>query len=184
MKVKALIALALFSLAACNSATETTSDSADSSTAATAPAMDAAMSKLLPQTSSDGTRKSLEAFASGDMAAFSADWDDNVKIYYPGPGDSLIGKKAALDFFTERRSKYDSVQIVNPTFLAVENNEPNSPVAQGNWFMSWHTFVYKMKGSGKTVVLPIHMVRHVNTAGKYDIIAMYYDMHRLMEASK
>jgi hypothetical protein len=184
MKVKALIALALLSLAACNSATESKSDAVDSAAAVTAPAADAVTSRLLPQASSDETRKSLEAFASGDMAGFSADWDDNVKIYYPGPGDSLVGKKAALDFFTERRSKYDSVQIVNPTFLAVENNEPNSPVAQGNWFMSWHTFVYKMKGSGKMVVLPIHMVRHTNAAGKSDIIAMYYDMHRLMAASK
>jgi hypothetical protein len=126
----------------------------------------------------------MEAFAAGDVNGFMADWDDNVKIYYPGPGDSLIGKKSALDFFSDRRSKYESVQIVNPTYLGVENNDPASIVAQGTWLMSWHTFVYKMKGNGKTVVLPIHTVQHKNSAGKMDIIAMYYDLHRLMEAAK
>jgi ketosteroid isomerase-like protein len=185
MKSKALIALAMFSLAACNSSTETKTEAVDSSAVAvTATDADAVKSLVLPQSTSDPVRKSYEAFASGDLNTFAADWDDNVKVYYPGPGDSLVGKKAALDFFTARRSKYESVQIVNPTYLAVQNNEPNSTVAQGDWLMSWHTFVYKVKGNGKTVVLPIHSVQHRNSAGKIDIIAMYYDMHRLMEAAK
>ncbi len=183
MKVKLLIALTLFSLAACNSATESNSEAVDSSGTAVITATDASASIVLPQSENDVTRKSFEAFAAGDMNGFSASWDDNVKIYYPGPGDSLVGKKAALEFFAERRSKYDSVTLYKPTFLAVENNEPNSSVAPGKWLMSWHTFIYKMK-NGKTVVLPIHSVMHSNSAGKTDIIALYYDMHRLMEAGK
>jgi hypothetical protein len=184
MNMKAFIALAAFGLFACNSATES-SAAVDSSAATTTTQMaDATTSTLLPPSASEPTKKSLEAFAAGDMNGFAADWDDNVRVYYPGPGDSLTGKKTALDFFTDRRSKYDSVQIVNATFLAAVNNEPNSSVAKGTWLMSWHTFVYKMKGSGKTVVLPIHIARHVNSAGKIDIIAMYYDMHRLIEAGK
>lgn len=182
--MKAFIALAAFGLFACNSATEK-SAAADSSVATTTTEMVAATtSTLLPPSANEPTKKALEAFAVGDMNGFAADWDDNIKVYYPGPGDSLMGKKTALDFFTDRRSKYDSVQIVRPTFLAAVNNDPNAPVAQGTWLMSWHTFVYKMKGNGKTVALPIHIVRHLNSAGKIDIIAMYYDMHRLMEAGK
>jgi hypothetical protein len=77
------------------------------------------------------------------------------------------------------------VQIVNPTYLGVENNDPAfSTVAQGNWFMPWHTFFYKMKGNGKTVVVPIHTIQLRNSAEKIDIIAMYYYLHRLLEAAK
>lgn len=185
MKQKALIALAMFCLAACNSGTETKTEAVDSSAVAvTAPATPAVTSLVLPQSSTDPVKKAMEAFAAGDVNGFVADWDDNVKIYYPGPGDSLMGKKSALDFFSDRRSKYESVQIVNPTYLGVENNNPAMTVAQGTWLMSWHTFVYKMKGNGKTVALPIHTVQHKNSAGKIDIIAMYYDLHRLMEAAK
>jgi hypothetical protein len=36
----------------------------------------------------------------------------------------------------------------------------------------------------KTVVLPIHAVQHRNSAGKIDIVAMYYYLHRLMEAAQ
>jgi hypothetical protein len=36
----------------------------------------------------------------------------------------------------------------------------------------------------KTVVLPIHAVQHRNRAGKIDIVAMYYYLHRLMEAAQ
>jgi hypothetical protein len=183
MKIKLLIALAMFSLTACTLSTETKSEDVDSSASSVTTAVDGVKSIVLPQSENDVTRKSFEAFAAGDMNGFSANWDDNVKIYYPGPGDSLMGKKAALEFFTERRSKYDSVTLFNPTFLAVKNNEPNSPVALGKWLMSWHTFIYKMKNS-KTVVLPIHSVMHYNSTGKADIIALYYDMHRLMEAGK
>ncbi len=184
MKFKFLIAFTILVLAACNSGTDTKAAASDTVATPVAAVDNGVKSVVLPVATTDPLRKSLEAFAAGDMEGFGASMDDNIKVYYPGPGDSLMGKKAAMDFFSARRGKYESVQIVNPTFLAVQNNDLPTTVAQGNWLMSWHTYVYKMKGNGKTVVLPLHIVQHMNGAGKADIMALYYDMHRLMEAAK
>jgi hypothetical protein len=184
MKKISAIAFALFLLSACNSANETKSDATDSPAAASdvPTAADASNSIVLPPSSTDPVKKSIEGYASGDLAAFTENMDDNIKFYYPGPGDSLVGKAAVVDFYTKRRAVADSIQVVNPIFLGIRNTT-NPAVAQGDWLMSWYTFAIKYK-NGKRVGLPIHTVQHVNSAGKVDIMAMYYDMHRVMEASK
>lgn len=184
MKKISVIAFALFILSACNSGTETKSESAETPAASseTPTAADAAASTVLPPSSTDGLKSAIEGFASGDMSAFTANMDDNVKFYYPVPGDSLVGKQAVLDFYTKRRSLSDSIVVVNPVYLGIRNTT-NAAVAQGDWLMAWYTFAIKYK-NGKRIALPIHIVQHQNAAGKIDIMAMYYDFHRVMEASK
>jgi hypothetical protein len=184
MKKISAIAFALLILSACNSANETKSETTETPAVSTdvPTAADASGSIVLPPSSTDGVKKSIEAYAAGDLAAFTENMDENIKFYYPGPGDSLVGKKAVLDFYTKRRAVADSIQVVNPVYLGIRNTT-NQAVAQGDWLMSWYTFAIKYK-NGKRIGLPIHTVQHLNGAGKVDIMAMYYDMHRVMEASK
>ncbi len=184
MKKIPAIAIALFLLSACNSGTDSkpVENEAPAANSERPTATDAANSIVLPPSSTDGVKKAIEAYASGDISAFTADMDENIKFYYPAPGDSLVGKKAVSDFYTKRRAMADSIQVVNPIYLGIRNST-NPAVAQGDWLMAWYTYAIKYK-NGKRIGLPIHVVQHLNSAGKVDIMAMYYDMHRVMEASK
>jgi hypothetical protein len=178
------IAFAMLLLSACNSASDKKPEAIETpvENSERPAATDAANSIVLPASSTDGVKKAIEAYASGDIAAFTADMDENIKFYYPAPGDSLVGKKAVVDFYTKRRAMADSIQVVNPIYLGIRNST-NPAVAQGDWLMAWYTYAIKYK-NGKRVGLPIHIVQHMNNSGKVDIMAMYYDMHRVMEASK
>jgi len=184
MKKLSAIAFAFVFLIACNSGTETKTEASETPapSSETPTAADAAASVVLPPSSTDGLKKAIEGYASGDMSAFTANMDDNVKFYYPVPGDSLVGKQAVVDFYTKRRSTADSIMVINPVYLGIRN-ATNGAVAQGDWLMAWYTFAIKYK-NGKRIALPIHTVQHLNAAGKIDIMAMYYDFHRVMEASK
>jgi hypothetical protein len=184
MKKIFAIAFALLVLSACNSANETKPEATETpaATSEMPTAADAAGSIVLPPSSTDGLKSAIEGYASGDMSAFTANMDDNVKFYYPVPGDSLVSKQAVVDFYTKRRNTADSIVVVNPIYLGIRNTT-NAAVAQGDWLMAWYTFAIKYK-NGKRIALPIHIVQHLNAAGKVDIMAMYYDMHRVMEASK
>lgn len=176
--------LILLGFSACNSGTEPKTEAADApaTPAAAETAAAVAGSVLLPVSSADPLKNGIEAFAKGDIDGFVADMADDVKLYYPVPGDSLTGKQAVKDFFAKRRALSDSISIIRPTYLALDNKESNN-AAPGRWNMAWLTYAIKYK-NGKRVVLPMHVVQHMNAEGKVDIQAMYYDFHRVMEASK
>lgn len=182
MKKIFVFASVLFMLNACQSGTENQSTETPAAAPAEVPKAAEEGSVLLPPSSTDIVKKAIEAYAAGDIATFTSNMDDNIKFYYPGPGDSLIGKQAVNDFYAKRRDVAESIQVVNPVFLGMKNNT-NDAVAKGDWLMSWYTFVIKYK-NGKSLALPIHTVQHMNAAGKADIMAMYYDMARVMQASK
>jgi hypothetical protein len=176
--------LILLGFSACTSGTETKSNTAEgpATPAVSKTAAVTAGSVILPTSNADPLKKGIEAFARGDIDGFVADMADDVKLYYPVPGDSLTGRQAVKDFFARRRALSDSILILRPTYLALDNKDSNN-AAPGRWNMAWLTYAIKYK-NGKRVILPMHVVQHQNAEGKVDRQAMYYDAHRVMEASK
>lgn len=137
---------------------------------------------VLDPNSTSSLKAALEAFAKGDINGFTANMDDNVKFYYPGAGDSLTGKTAVNEYYTGRWKLIDSIQMINPTMLGVQLNESVS-AQTGPWSMAWFGYQINYK-SGNAIYLPIHTVAHSNSAGKWDIVAMYYDMQKVMMAQR
>lgn len=136
--------------------------------------LDSSKSRLLEE--------SIKAFAVGNMDQFTSPMADDIKFYYPAPGDSLIGKSAVQTYYGGRWKLIDSIKMVNPTFLAV-NVKRSSSIEPGDWLMAWYSFQIHYK-SGNAIFLPVHTVAHENGAGKFDIMVMYYDMHKPMMAQR
>ncbi|WP_336517399.1 hypothetical protein [Pollutibacter soli] len=136
--------------------------------------LDSSKSKMLEE--------SIKAFAVGNMDQFTSAMADDIKFYYPAPGDSLVGKAAVQTYYGGRWKLIDSIKMVNPTFLAVNVKRSNS-VMPGEWLMAWYSFQINYK-SGNAIFLPVHTVAHENGAGKFDVMVMYYDMHKPMMAQR
>jgi hypothetical protein len=172
-KTIAIIAISAFFLLSCNNSTnEALPEKAPEVTPAIA---------VLDSTASAELERSIQAFAKGDVNGFTANMDDNIRFYYPGAGDSLMGRNAVNTYYTDRWKLIDSIRIVNPVYLSVNVNR--GPVTPGKWLMAWYSFRINYK-SGNGVFLPIHTVAHTNAAGKTDILYMYYDMHKVMMAQR
>jgi hypothetical protein len=178
MKRVFVFAFALLVFAACKSSTEPEKVAVVEEPAA--PVVQGPTS-ILDATSTAPLESSINAFAAGNIDGFTSGMADDVKFYYPGPGDSLVGKQAVNAFYKQRWTLIDSVQVINPTYLGVKVNESKS-VGTGDYLMAWYVFAIKYK-NGKRLALPVHTVRHNNSAGNADMIAMYYDMHKVMVAS-
>lgn len=172
-KTIAIIALPAVFFFACNTKTN---DAVQEKTIEPTPAI-----TVLDSTAGADLEKSIQAFANGDVNGFTANMDDNIRFFYPGPGDSLMGRNAVNTYYTDRWKLIDSIRIVNPVYLSVNVNR--GPVTPGKWLMAWYSFRINYK-SGNGVILPIHTVAHTNTAGKTDILFMYYDMHKVMMAQR
>jgi len=137
---------------------------------------------VLDSTKSKMLEESIRAFAAGNMDQFTSSMSDSIKFYYPAPGDSLTGKAAVQAYYAGRWKLINSIETVNPTFLAVHVDRSNS-VLPGEWQMAWYSFQIHYK-SGNAIFLPVHTVAHENGAGKFDIMVMYYDMHKPMMAQR
>ena len=128
-------------------------------------------------------RNSVIAFANGDMDAFTANMDDNIRFFYPAPGDSLFGRAAVKAYYSERWKVIDSVRLIeDPIFLSV-NVHRDFPAMPGKWSMAWYSYKVNYK-SGNGILIPIHSIGHMNAAGKFDFLAMYYDMHKVMTGQR
>jgi len=177
-KMKRFLIFAIPLFIACNAGEESKTDAAD-----VAPQTEAQDSLVvLPSSSTDNARKAVEGYVAGNMDAFRENMSEDIRLYHPAAGDSLLGLQAVVDYYSKRRSEAESIQLLDPIFLGVRNNVGLN-VMPGDWIMSWYRFQIKYK-SGKSVELPIHTVQHLNASGKTDMMAMYYDLHRVMEASK
>lgn len=171
---KTIIAIMLVVFMACNSSSPEQAPTEIKE--ATADAAAPAMPKVLPDAETQVIKDGVKAYADGNLDAFLAQMDDNVKIYYPGPGDSLVGKEAIKAFFKTRADSVVSAEAMNPTYLAVDVPAGRS-AQEGKWLMAWYTWNIKYK-NGKTAVFPIQVTQHLNAAGKIDMGIWYYDMAR------
>jgi len=93
-------------------------------------------------------KEGIAAFASGDVDTWMKSFADNAN-YYWSSGDSLIGKKAISDYWTERRGKViDKMVISKDIWFAIKiNQSQRGPDAPGVWLMSWYQVepTYKME---------------------------------------
>ena len=160
------------------------SDTPEKESAAVSPVEKEAVryASVLESSETNDLKNALEAFAKGDINGFTTNMDDNVKFYYPGAGDSLNGKAAVNEYYTGRWKLIDSIKMTPPTYLGVQLNESTTALP-GKWSMAWFGYYINYK-SGNAVYLPIHTVAHSNDAGKMDMVAMYYDMQKVMMAQR
>lgn len=171
---KILFVFSTLFMFACNSAS-TDQAKTEVQPEAASPAASTVASVILPASEYKPMQDAIQAYADGNLDAFLAGMDDNVKIYYPGPGDSLVGKQAVTQFFKTRLDSVVSAAAVRPVFMAMDNREVNNGAAPGKWIMAWYTWNIKYK-NGKTAVFPIQITQHMNAAGKVDMGIWYYDV--------
>jgi ketosteroid isomerase-like protein len=159
-------------LTACASNPETP-EAAQTEAAAPAekPPVEFADAKLMDQ-----GKAGLANLSKGDVAAWMNDFADNA-VYVWNSGDSLAGKQAISDYWTDRRNNVlESISFSKDIWLPVIVNAPqNDAVAAGTWLLSWYKVDAKYKATGKTMTQWIHSTMHFNEAGKIDRLIQYVD---------
>lgn len=170
---KVLVVFSTLAMFACNPATDAAKTEVQAETSV--PAASGVASVILPAAECKPLQDAIQAYADGNLDAFLAGMDDNVKIYYPGPGDSLVGKQALTQFFKTRQDSVVSAEALNPVYMAMDNKEVNNGAAPGKWLMAWYQWKIKYK-NGKTAQFPLQITQHMNAAGKVDMGIWYYDM--------
>jgi hypothetical protein len=115
--------------------------------------------------------------ASGDIAAWMKDFGDNARFYWSG-GDSVIGKKAITDYWTDRRGKViDKLVFSSGIWLPVKVNDPKylgGNATPGTWLLSWYDIEATYK-NGAAVKFRAHTDMHFDANDKIDIALMYFD---------
>ena len=156
--------------------TATNSNTADSSTKKSS-------SEILDMSEADGVKAGLIAFSKGDIEGMTANYDDNVRQIWSS-GDSLVGKKAVIDYYKTRWGLIDSLSFSDHVVLPIRMSEQQSEYAPtGKWVLHW-AFAHVKYKNGKKLDFWVHNANHYNDAGKIDIVGQYLDRHPLIEATK
>jgi len=174
-KIACQLMIAIF-IISCNSATPAKDEKTET------PAQSPAYASVLDSSRAKILETAIIDFAKGDVNGFTSMMTDNVVFYYPAPGDSLVGSSAVNTYYTGRWKLIDSIKLIKPTYLPVQVNISTS-VMQGEWLMAWFAYQIHYK-SGNAIFLPIHAVAHINSTGKADVFAMYYDMQKPVMAQR
>ncbi len=180
MKKSWLGLFGLLAVMACNSG--------DSKTEGTTEAAAAPESKTPPQSEfadakyTEIGKKSIAALQAGDVDGFTASLADNA-VYMWSSGDSLVGKKAIVDYWKNRRGNViDSMAIINDIWLPIKVNTPQKgPDIPGVWLLSWYQSRVKYK-NGKTLMIGIHNVQHFDANDKVDRLIQYLDRAPIVAA--
>lgn len=126
----------------------------------------------------------ITALASGDVEGWMKGFADNAKFFWSA-GDSLIGKKAISDYWTERRGKViDKMKYSNDIWLAVKLNEPQPGQRaddKGVWLLSWYRVEPTYK-NGATLNFWVHTDLHFDANDKIDRAIQYIDRAPIMAA--
>jgi hypothetical protein len=141
--------------------------------------------ELLDLKEADGVGGYYDALCQGDIDAMAADFDDNIRFTFSS-GDSLIGKKAVVDYWKNRRANIiKTLSISNRIMLPIMVNESQQPTAAppGKWVLFWG-FTDVTYKNDKSLKFWAHSVNHYNAAGKIDFIGWYIDRQPIAEATK
>lgn len=131
----------------------------------------------------DMAKASMEAFARKDIATWIAGFSDDARFQW-NSGDSLVGKQAINDFWTNRMTEViDSITFSDNIYLPVKVNEPQSVEAAGVWVLSWHNTMAKYKATGKKMYQWVHFDLHFNANDKIDQAIVYLDRLSIQQAS-
>lgn len=119
-------------------------------------------------------KKGLQALSSGDIAAWMNDFAENA-VYRWNNGDSLVGKPAITEYWTNRRGNaISSITFTDQVWLPVKVNQPQAIESSGIWLLSWFktTATYK---TGKSMTQWIHTDYHFDSNDKIDQVIQYLD---------
>ena len=180
MKKSWLGLLGLLAVMACNSGetkTEGTTEKAAAPESKTPPQSEFADAKY-----TEMGKKGIAALQAGDVDGWGSAFADNA-VYIWSSGDSLVGKKAILDYWKNRRGNViDSLSLINDIWLPIKVNTPQKgPDIPGVWLLSWYQSVVKYK-NGKKLVLGIHTVQHYDASDKVDRVIQYLDRAPIVAA--
>ena len=153
-------------------------------TASTSTEAKKAATDLLDLSEADGVKAGIAALANRDVNAMTANYDDNVVSRWSG-GDSVMGKKAVMDYWNGRLNVIDSLSFSDVVLLPIRINESQNPkyALVGKWVLAWNFTHVKYK-NGKWLHFWVHTDYHYNDAGKVDVVIQYIDRHPIMEATK
>lgn len=120
-------------------------------------------------------KKGLAQLSSGDIAGWMDSYADNA-VYHWSSGDSLSGKKAISDYWTNRRGKIiDSLEYSNDIWLPVKvNRSQRGPDVPGIWLLGWYQVNTRYK-NGKRLQFWVHTDLHFDKNDKIDIVDQYID---------
>ncbi|HYF32689.1 MAG TPA: hypothetical protein VD993_16300 [Chitinophagaceae bacterium] len=125
----------------------------------------------------------MAKFETGDVEGWLADYADNA-VFLWSNGDSLAGKTAIVDYWTNRRKNaIDSIDFSNDIWLPIKVNTPQrGPDMPGIWLLSWQQVDVKYK-TGKKLTFWVHTDFHYNEADKIDRAIQYIDFAPIKAAN-
>ncbi|MBK8518520.1 MAG: nuclear transport factor 2 family protein [Saprospiraceae bacterium] len=123
----------------------------------------------------DVGKAGINALSAGDVAKWMESYADNA-IYRFNNGDSIVGKPAITEYWTNRRTKVmDSISFAYDIWLPVKVNTPaNEMQAPGVWLLGWYQVTAKYK-TGKSMTQWVHTDLHFDASDKIDIVIQYLD---------
>jgi hypothetical protein len=125
----------------------------------------------------------MQKFQEGDIAGWAEMFADDA-VYAWSSGDSLVGKKAITDYWSNRRNTViDSIQFSNDIWLPIKINQPQKgPDQPGNWLLNWYQVNVKYK-TGKKLQFWVHTDYHFNASDKVERAIQYIDRAPIKEAT-
>ncbi len=119
-------------------------------------------------------KEGIAALASGDVDTWMKAFADNAKFNWSS-GDSLVGKKAISDYWTERRGKViDKMTVSKDIWLVLKVNQPQHNEAPGIWLMSWYQVEPTYKNGAK-LKFWVHTLMHFDASDKIDRTVQFID---------
>jgi ketosteroid isomerase-like protein len=167
-------------LIACNDKKEETTETpAPAAAAETKKTTD----EILDMSETEGVKASLAAFANKDITGMTANYDDKVTMLWSNL-DSLVGKQAVVDYYTNRFKIIDSLNFSEHILVPLKVNMQQSQYAPtGKWVLAW-VFAHVKYTNGKKLNFWVHNVYHYNDGGKIDFVGQYLDRQPIAEATK
>lgn len=173
--------LSVFFLLSCadNKKTETSGDATVKSATADSKTM---QSEFADAKYADMGKQMMQQMESGNMDAWLGNFADNA-VYSWSSGDSLAGKKAIGDYWTNRRKNVlESIHFAQDIWLPIKVNTPQrGPDMPGIWLLSWYQVSPTYK-NGKSLKFWVHTDYHFDTNSKVDRAIQYIDMAPIKEA--
>jgi hypothetical protein len=127
-------------------------------------------------------RQGLTHMERGDMDAYVNNFADNI-IYRFNNGDSIVGRKAVLDYWKDRRANViDKLEFTNDIWLPIQVNESDQGVKPGIWVLGWYKASSTYK-TGKSMTQFIHTLYHFNANDQIDEVIQYLDRLPIQQAT-
>ena len=124
----------------------------------------------------DYGRKMIAAMEQGKIEEWGNLYADDARYYWSG-GDSLVGKKAILDYWTKRRAEVvESISFSNDIWTPLKVNQPQKgPDLPGVWLLSWYQVKVSYKNGKQPIQFWVHTDHHFDANDKIDRTIQYID---------